>query len=215
MNKRSDTHWVKRRFDRITPYYPWIERLLLVPQNARRRAVEGLQLGVGGHVLVVGCGRGPSLEALSKLVGPEGSVVGLDLSGKMLQRAQRIVEQKALSNVELLQQNLFQHTPEEPVDAVLFEFSLSSFGDPHRGLKHTWSHLKVGGRMVVLDGQLPPRLRWLTRPLMPLIRWTLERTVLGDPDMRPIEALEQLGSEVHLEWFRRRTYFVAQLLKSQ
>ena len=133
MNKRSDTHWVKRRFDRITPYYPWIERLLLVPQNARRRAVEGLQLGPGGHVLVVGCGQGPSLEALSKLVGPEGSVVGLDLSGKMLQRAQRIVEQKALSNVELLQQNLFQHTPEEPVDAVLFEFSLSSFGDRTEG----------------------------------------------------------------------------------
>ena len=69
--------------------------------------------------------------------------------------------------------------------------------------------------MVVLDGQLPPKLRWLTHPLMPLIRWPLERTVLGDPDMRSIEALEQLGSEVHLAWFRRGTYFVAQLLKSQ
>jgi hypothetical protein len=67
----------------------------------------------------------------------------------------------------------------------------------------------------VLDGQLPPKFQWLSRPLMPLIRWTLERTVLGDPDMRPMEELQKLGPVVHVEWFRGRTYFVAQLIKDQ
>ena len=47
---------------------------------------------------------------------------------------------------------------------------------------------------------------------MPLIRQFLEATVLGDPDMRPIEAMELLA-KVEVEFFRGGSYFVARLIK--
>lgn len=210
---RTDPAWVAARFDRIARTYPLFERLLCVPASARRRAIERSQVGPGDRVLVVGCGHGPSLKQLSTTVGQHGQVVGVDLSEGMLQRAHRTVAKHALANVQLLQVDLFTYRPEEGFQAILFEFSLSSFGEPLAGLRHAWSMLEPGGRLVLLDGQLPPSLRWFTRPLMPLIRWVLERTVLGDPDMRPIEALRELGVEPEIHWFRHRMYFAAEITK--
>lgn len=211
--RRSDPKWVAERFDRIAPSYGLFERLFLVPRKAAARAVQQLQLRDGQRVLEVGCGKGPLLVPLSSAVGEAGKVVALDLSEKMLIPAQRRVQENGLRNVELLHTDLFDHDDRERSDAALFAFSLSSFGDPTRALRNVWNRLEPGGRLVVLDGQLPPRLSWITGPALPAIRWFLAHTVLGDPDMRPLELLADLGGHMEVEWFRGRTYFVARTTK--
>ena len=201
------------RFDRIASSYGFFERLFLVPSNASDRAVEQLQLRTGQHVLEVGCGKGPVLDKLSSAAGDSGRVVALDLSERMLSTARSRVAELGLNNVELHHMDLFRYAPTERFDAALFAFSLTSFGDPVGALRHAWDLLHPGGTLVVMDGQLPPRLSWITRPAMPAIRWFLEHTVLGDPDMRPLELMAELGAPLEVEWFRGRTYFVVHVSK--
>ncbi len=214
VNKRSDTEWVSSRFDRIAPWYTLFQPLLLVPRKARLRAVQALSLETGDRVLCVGCGNSPGLPALSSGVGAVGAVVGVDLSRRMLDRSQVLLDEQSITNVELLHIDLFLHKPQALYQAIFFEFSLSSFGDPAAALQHCWNLLAPRGRMVIVDGRLPPRLTWLTKPLMPVIRWFMEQTVLGDPDIQPMKELETLGVPIEVEWFRFGAYYVAVLRKS-
>lgn len=212
-NKRSDSEWVRARFDRIAPWYSLFPRLFMVPRSARERATSAMAIEPGDRVLCVGCGQAPSFPELSALVGDQGQVVGIDLSRRMLGRAESLLKEGGITNALLIQSDVLQHQPQRLYQAVFFEFSLSSFGEPSAALRHCWSLLASGGRMVVLDGRLPPRFAWLSRPLMPLIRWFLEQTVLGDPDMKAMEHMETLGVPVDLKWFRAGTYYVAKLQK--
>ena len=56
----------------------------------------------GERVLDVGCGAGVTSFAAARLVGPEGSVVGLDISPTMLAVASRRAEESGLTNVSFL-----------------------------------------------------------------------------------------------------------------
>lgn len=214
-NPRTDLQWVEHRFDRVAWSYPFFERLFLVPRRARDLAVERLQAGSGQCILSIGCGRGSMLPAISAQVGVHGEVHGLDLSLRMLQAAERTARQHDLKNIRLTRTDLLRYSPAEPYHSVLFGFSLSSFADPDIALQHAWSFLRPGGRLVVLDARIPPPMERITRPFLPAIRWFLEQTVLGDPDMRPLVALEQLGAPVALNTMRWGAYFVATVQKPE
>lgn len=61
-----------------------------------------LALVPGDIVLDVACGPGNFTEALARRVGPEGLVIGLDISAAMLARASRRVRRAGLGNVLLI-----------------------------------------------------------------------------------------------------------------
>lgn len=212
---RLNSKWVEARFDRIAGSYWVFERLFLVPPTARQRSVDLLQLQPGDRALSVGCGQGKALKAISRGVQASGNVVGVDLSAEMLKRAYDQLIEHSLGNVLLVKKDFLTFEPEHKFNAVLFSLSLTSFGEPSKALHHAWELLLPGGRLVVLDAQLPPKLGLLTKPMMQLIRKFLEATVLGDPDMRTLAELEQLAPIVRLEHFRKETYFVALLKKPE
>ena len=211
--RRLNSKWVEARFDRIAGSYWIFERLFLLPPTARQRAVDLLQLQPGERALSVGCGQGKALKALSRGVQASGNVVGVDLSTEMLKHAYAHLVEHSLGNVLLVKKDFLTFEPEHKFNAVLFSLSLTSFGEPSKALHHAWDLLLPGGRLVVLDAQLPPKLGRLTKPVLQLIRKFLEATVLGDPDMRTLVELEQLAPIVKLEHFRKDTYFVALLKK--
>lgn len=208
-NPRKDPRWVEARFDRIAPWYSVVEPLFFVPSITRREALRSLHCASGDRVLSVGCGSGRSLVQLAGAVAHEGVVHGIDLSKRMLQRAHARLERDHIANVKLEHLNLFDVDPETRYDRIYFEFSLSSFGDPQAAIQKARELLEPKGVLVVLDGRLPPRFRWLTKPAMPAIRWLLENTVLGDPDMDAAWELERSGMPCRVKWFRGKTYFVA------
>ncbi|MBV6403414.1 MAG: Ubiquinone/menaquinone biosynthesis C-methyltransferase UbiE [Flavobacteriales bacterium] len=213
-NPRTDPRWVAARYDRVAWCYPWLEKLFLVPTTARREAMTQLMVQPGQRVLMVGCGLGRSLPRLAALVGDSGRVVAVDLSPVMVAKARSLCARHGLALVDVRCENLLEHLAPSGYDRIWFEFSLNSFGDPQAALQQAWSLLRPGGRCVVLDGRLPPRLNWLTRRTMPVIRWLLERTVLGDPDMDPSNEVVRAGRSHQLHWFRGGTWFVATMEKS-
>lgn len=212
-NPRTDPSWVAARYDRVAWCYPWLEKLFLVPTAARRAAMDQLALQPGHRALVVGCGLGRSLPELAQRVGPEGGVVALDLSPRMANKARNRCARQHLDQVDVRCADMVQLRNPEGYDRIWFELSLNSFGDPQAALQQAWALLRPGGRCVVLDGRLPPQLNWLTRRTMPVIRWLLERTVLGDPDMDPSKEVARAGLSHQLQWFRGGTWFVATMEK--
>ena len=58
-------------------------------QDLNRQSYARLHIQPGHHLLDVGCGAGTDVQALARLVGPTGQVVGLDVSVAMIQEARR------------------------------------------------------------------------------------------------------------------------------
>src|SRR5262252_171951 len=84
----SGQHWVAEaeRYDRMT-------------RSFGERIIEAVVPRPGERVLDVGCGNGAVALAASALVAPDGSVMGLDISGPMLAYARRRAEQADTASV--------------------------------------------------------------------------------------------------------------------
>src|SRR5689334_9389430 len=65
------------------------------------RAVELLDIGPGARVLDCACGSGHASIAAAERVGPEGRVIGIDVSGNLLALARAKAAARGLDNVEL------------------------------------------------------------------------------------------------------------------
>jgi ubiquinone/menaquinone biosynthesis C-methylase UbiE len=81
---------VAARYDRLAPVYyafEWLHALPIV--RVRSRAVAALQLARGDVALEVGCGDGLNFARIERRIGPEGALLGIDVSQRMLARAAR------------------------------------------------------------------------------------------------------------------------------
>jgi SAM-dependent methyltransferase len=105
------------------------------------------------QVLDVGCGAGQtSLDAARAAT--SGSVLGLDLSGPLLEVARKRAAAAGLVNVEFVQGDAQVH-PFAPAsfDVVLGRNSTMFFDDPPAAFAHLAHATKPGGRLVLLAWQ--------------------------------------------------------------
>ena len=68
----------------------------------RKKAVAALGLDNGDTVVEIGCGTGLNFPLLEQAVGPEGKIIGVDLTDRMLEQAGQRVKRNGWSNVELV-----------------------------------------------------------------------------------------------------------------
>lgn len=93
----------------------------------RREAVRQLHLKRGNLVVDSGCGTSLNFPWLQEAVGPQGNILGGDLTNAMLEEARRRVVQAGWRNVELLQADATSYVFPTRVDGVLSTFAFSFF----------------------------------------------------------------------------------------
>src|SRR5882672_12505736 len=201
-----DTQFVRRRYNKLAPFYTVFEFVFLLPPGIRARAVRTMDLNSGDSVLEVGCGSGRNLKHLVNAVGPTGTVYGADISEGMLAQARALCERNSWRNVNLLHGDALALTLPGKVDGALFSLSYATMIQRRAILRHAWDQLKPGGRLVIMDARLPKgAIGDLYRPLA---MWTLDRTVLGNPDVDILGDLRQLAGRIEVQELFLGTYFI-------
>ncbi|MDQ2743590.1 MAG: class I SAM-dependent methyltransferase [Chloroflexota bacterium] len=123
----------------------------------RQLAIEHLGLQGGERVLDLGCGTGPNFETLRQAIGPEGRVVGVDFSARMVQRSQQRVREHGWDNVEVICADAARVRLEpEAYDAAIATFTLSAVADVVAAVDTVYAALRPGGRFFACDLRLVP-----------------------------------------------------------
>jgi SAM-dependent methyltransferase len=106
----------------------------------------------GEVVLDLGCGAGTDLLIAAQMTGPEGRVVGVDMTAGMLERANTSAGAMALANVEL-HEALIEALPVEDVsvDVVISNGVLDLVPDKDAVLDEIDRVLRPGGRLQLAD----------------------------------------------------------------
>jgi len=121
----------------------------------RKQAVSELGLKAGDTVVDIGCGTGLNFPLLHRAVGPQGMIIGVDLSDAMLTQARHTAEANHWANVQLVCADASQFEFPPRVNAVLSTYTLTLVPDPERVVSNATAALTPGGRLVVLDMAWP------------------------------------------------------------
>ncbi len=121
---------IQRGYDSWARLYDWFARATASVGGVRAGCVSALDLDPGDTVVEFGCGPGVNIPALREAVGPDGRVVGVDISEGMLGRARGLVDRRGWENVSLVRADAAT-PPVRAVDGVLATFVTSLFADPY------------------------------------------------------------------------------------
>ncbi len=115
---------------------------------------EHLPLSPPCRVLALGCGTGVEVRALRRRVSPEVSIVGIDHSSALVERARQETADDGLSaNVEYLTGDAHDLPwPDADFDVVTLHTLISHVEDPGRVLAETRRVLRPGGTVAIFDG---------------------------------------------------------------
>jgi demethylmenaquinone methyltransferase/2-methoxy-6-polyprenyl-1,4-benzoquinol methylase len=143
-------------FDSIAPVYDRMNTFMTAGQDGRwrRAAVRAARLSRGDAALDVACGTGKLTAALAAAVGPEGRVVGVDLSEAMLDEARAAFGK--LAGVEFRLGNaLALPVADGSFDAATIAFGLRNLSSFEDGFREMARAVRSGGRVVCLELSMP------------------------------------------------------------
>ena len=106
----------------------------------------------GSVVLDLGCGAGADLLIAAQMTGPAGRVIGVDMTGAMLQRAEASAREMGLASVEL-HESLIETLPldDASVDVVISNGVIDLVPDKDAVFDEIDRVLRPGGRMQLAD----------------------------------------------------------------
>lgn len=133
------------------------------PQQAqRRRAVQALALCPGSFVVELACGTGANFDLLERLIGPDGRILGVDLTDAMLAQARRRIRDRGWRNIRLVHADAAEAELPGGTEAILATYAHCLMPHPDRVIAHAAAALSSGGRLAVLDLKLPEGTpRWM------------------------------------------------------
>lgn len=105
----------------------------------------------GRQCLDAGCGGGDATLDLARLVGPRGTVLGVDLDEVKVRLARDEAAQQGVSNVEFKQADARTHAEPNAFDIIYARFLLTHLSDPSATVETFHDLLRPGGVIGVED----------------------------------------------------------------
>jgi demethylmenaquinone methyltransferase/2-methoxy-6-polyprenyl-1,4-benzoquinol methylase len=164
----------------------------------RHRAVRALGAQPGATILELGCGTGLNFELIERGIGPEGRLIGVDLTDAMLVQARRRVEAHGWRNVSLIESDIAGYEFPAGMAGVISTFALTLVAEYDAVVARAAAALPAGGRLVVLDLKEP---EWAPQWLVTSAAW-LTRPFGVTADLarrRPWEAMSRLLTDFRLD----------------
>lgn len=122
----------------------------------------------GERVLDVACGTGLVTFSAARAVGPEGRVLGVDISDQMVDAGRRRAREHGLSNVEFARMDAETLTlPDATFDVVLCALGLMYVPDPGQAALEALRVLRPGGRVGFAVWGERSRCGWA--PVFPIV----------------------------------------------
>ncbi|MEP6873734.1 MAG: methyltransferase domain-containing protein [Burkholderiales bacterium] len=114
------------------------------------------------RVLDVGCGAGQSSRDAARMA-TRGSVIGVEVSGDMLEAARRRSIEEGLRNVAFEQGDAQTMAfPPDHFDVCISRFGVMFFANPTQAFMNVGRALRAGGRLALLVWQNHERNEWAT-----------------------------------------------------
>ena len=154
-------YWNGVASDRWVRFQEVMDRTLAPFGNA---AMAAAGIAAGCRVLDIGCGCGGTSLALARAVGPDGRVLGVDISRPMLARAR--ARQEAGGNLAFEEADAQRHRFEAgSFDVVFSRFGVMFFDDPTAAFGNLRAALAPGGRLAFVCWRSPRDNAWVQVPM--------------------------------------------------
>lgn len=170
--------------------------------------IDHLKLQEGEHVLDLGSGAGIDVFLAAKRVGPNGRVIGVDMTPEMLQKARANAAKLGFTQVEFREGRLEKlPVASASVDAVTSNCVINLVPDKAEVFREIARVLKPGGRLVIsdiiLDGALPESIEKDVYAYVGCISGAMQRQAYfgaleaaGLGDIELLKDLDYLGAMV-------------------
>ncbi|ADB60354.1 Methyltransferase type 11 [Haloterrigena turkmenica DSM 5511] len=168
LRREADAESAQEFYGRWADLYDLVARRTPGIPKLRRRGAAACRLEPGDTVVEMGCGTGANLPYLREQVGSEGTVVGIDFTGPVLERARELTAE--YDNVHVVRGDATQPplAADSDVDAVLATFVVGMLADP-AGAVDDWCDLVGPGGRVVLANAASSR-EWYAPPVNAVFR---------------------------------------------
>jgi SAM-dependent methyltransferase len=162
----------------------WIENQELLDGQLEAfagAAIGDAKLTAGSKVIDIGCGCGATTLAAARAIGPQGSVLGVDLSASMLARAAERAQAEGLDNISFRQADAqVQAFDSATVDAVISRFGVMFFDDPAQAFTNIARAMKPGARLSFACWQAVNKNPWMMLPVLEALK-LVEMELPTDP----------------------------------
>ncbi|MBI5975355.1 demethylmenaquinone methyltransferase [Staphylococcus canis] len=220
MTNKANKEQVYKVFQNISGKYDSLNNIISFEQHKvwRKKVMKSMRVKKNAKALDVCCGTGDWTIALSKAVGPNGEVTGIDFSENMLKVAENKTEN--ISNIRLIQGDAMNLPfDNDSFDYVTIGFGLRNIPDYSKAISEMYRVLKPGGMVVCLETSQPtiPVFKQLYKAyfkfIMPLFgkffakskeeyEW-LQQSAFDFPDR---QTLKQLFESEHFQNVKVRSF---------
>ena len=173
----------QRLYNFLSPFYEYLTRY---EELSKERGLEVTEIQCGHSVLEVGFGTGQTLIKVADRVGKDGSVFGIDISLRMLEKTRKRVKKHELTRRIDLQLGDARRLPykENMFDAVFNSYMLDLIDTPDlsKVLEEFKRVLKPGGRLVLVN--MSKGERWYSN--MKLYEWIYSKSPSLFGGCRPV-----------------------------
>jgi SAM-dependent methyltransferase len=160
--KVQASDWNGRNGDQWVAHQASLDQML-APFGAAAIAAAAPQ--PGEHILDIGCGAGDSSLHIAGLVGQAGTVMGLDISAALIERAGERTRSSGSSALFQLADAARAPLPVATYDCLFSRFGVMFFDDPVAAFGHMRSALKPDGRLVFVCWRTAAENDWVSLPI--------------------------------------------------